>query len=132
MKFLYKFFTNKIVSVLFVALFVIPQISNAQDELNAHPALWMIEKDNSKVYFLGSIHLLPKNVKWYGGIVKEVFDNADEVVFEVHMTPEKEAQAQQITIENGLLPAGDELRNYLKPEDYQYLSEQAVAVGIPA
>lgn len=132
MKSIYQLFTYRLMPVLAALLIVMPQISTAQEELNAHPAIWMIERDKSKVYFLGSIHLLPKNVKWYGGKVKEIFGDAREVVFEVHMTPDKEAQAQQITIENGLLPAGDELRNYLEPEEYQYLSEQAVAVGIPA
>ena len=96
MKFLYKFFTNKIVSVLFVALFVIPQISNAQDELNAHPALWMIEKDNSKVYFLGSIHLLPKNVKWYESEERRIGKECTRVIDLSH------AAAERI----GLLSAG--------------------------
>lgn len=131
-KSIHQLLTYRLIPVLFAILLVTPQVSLAQDDLNGLPAIWMIEQDNSKVYFLGSIHLLPKNVRWYGGKVKEIFENSDEVVFEVHMTPEKEARAQQITIENGLLPAGDDLKNYLKPEDYNYLNEQAQAFGIPA
>ncbi len=123
---------KKIAHPLLLILFVInPILANAQEELNATPALWLIEKENSKTYFLGSIHLLPRETKWYGGLIEEVITKADEVVFEVNMTPEKEAQAQRITLENGMLSGGDLLSNHLTEEEYSFLVERASASGIP-
>ena len=115
-----------------VCILILPQSVIAEEALNAHPAVWLIEGENSKTYFLGSIHLLPKETNWYGDNIKAIFEKADEVVFEVHMTPEKEAAAQQLTIENGMLAGGDALSNYLEPDEYDYLIEQAMDMGIPA
>ncbi len=78
----------------------------AEEDLNAKPAIWSIEQDQSKVYFLGSVHLLPDDVKWYGGTLKEIVEEADEVVFEVHMTPEKQRHAQQLTLQKWHASAG--------------------------
>lgn len=103
----------------------------ATEELNAKPAIWLVEQGASKAYFLGSIHLLPDEVKWYGGFLKNVVESADEVVFEVHMTPERQRRAQQLTIENGMLEQGDSLRNYLSEEEIEFIMAQAKAMGIP-
>ncbi|MDG1437886.1 MAG: TraB/GumN family protein [Emcibacteraceae bacterium] len=104
---------------------------NAAQELNATPALWSIEKEGAKVFFLGSIHLLPDDVKWYGGIIQETTESADEVVFEVYMTPEKQRTAQAITLANGMLKTGDSLGNYMTYEEFEFIKEQATALGIP-
>ena len=79
---------SKIFLFVILFLFMVPVSGKTQsDDLNAHPAVWLIEKDNSKAYFLGSVHLLPPDIKWYGGVVEQVFESADEIVFEVNMTP---------------------------------------------
>ena len=127
-----QYFTKKTICPIFLILLVFNPVSlKAQEELNAIPALWLIEKENSKTYFLGSIHLLPQETKWYGGLIEEVMAKADEVVFEVNMTPEKEAQAQRITLENGILAGDDLLSNHLTQEEYSFLLERASAYGIP-
>ncbi len=117
---------------LFILFFLNVSAYAAEDDLNAHPAVWLIERDNAKVYFLGSVHLLPDDIKWYGAKVKTIVESANEVVFEVHMTPEKEAQARQITLANGLLGNGDSLRNHLEEDEYEFLVETAQSLGIPA
>lgn len=121
----------RLVSV-FIFVLVFNVSSQAEENLNAHPAMWLMENEQSKVFFLGSVHLLPEEVKWYGGPIEEVVEKADEVVFEVHMTPEMEAKARTITLANGLLSNGDLLSNYLEPEDYEYLVSKASEFGIPA
>lgn len=126
------FAAKKNISALFCIIFLsLPVNLNAQEPLNAHPAVWLIEQENSKTYFLGSIHLLPKDIRWYGGKIETIFEQTDEVAFEVHMTPEKEAIAQQIMIANGRLPDGDKLSNHLEPEEYETVLEQARIIGIP-
>ena len=101
------------------------------DDLNAHPAVWLIEKDNSKTYFLGSVHLLPPDIKWYGGVVEQVFESADEIVFEVNMTPEKQKRAQQISQASALLPEGATIDQYLTDDEMHDMNENALSLGIP-
>lgn len=121
-----------IYSILLLVFFFIPANSFAQaDGLNAYPALWKVEQGASQIYFLGSVHLLPDEVNWYGQSISKIMETADEVVFEVDMTPEKEARAQRITLANGLLAGDDLLSNYLTEEEYSYLIEQATIAGIP-
>jgi len=122
---------KNISALMFFVLISLPATLNAQEPLNAHPAVWLIEQENSKTYFLGSIHLLPQGINWYGGKIETIFEQTDEVAFEVHMTPEKEAKAQQIMIANGRLPDGEKLSNYLEPEEYETVLEQARIIGIP-
>jgi len=126
---------KSILKIPFIILLIIIPMSfvatAAEEDLNAKPAIWSIEQDQSKVYFLGSVHLLPDDVKWYGGTLKEIVEEADEVVFEVHMTPEKQRHAQQLTLQNGMLAPGDSLSNYLSKDEMDFINEQALASGIP-
>lgn len=126
---------KSLLKIPFIILLIIIPMSfvatAAEEDLNAKPAIWSIEQDQSKVYFLGSVHLLPDDVQWYGGTLKEIVEEADEVVFEVHMTPEKQRQAQQLTLQNGMLAPGDSLSNYLSKDEMDFINEQALASGIP-
>ena len=115
--------------LLFISIAVFP--AGANEELNATPAIWSVEKGASKIFFLGSVHLLPEDINWYGGPLQEIVEQADEVVFEVHMTPEKQIQAQQLTLQNGMLDKDDSLRNYLSEEEMNFIIEEARVSGIP-
>lgn len=102
------------------------------DGLDAHPAIWKLDNADAQVYLVGSIHLLPPELKWYGGQIEKLVDSAEEVVFEVHMTPQTQAQAQAITLQNGMLSGGDKLSNYVSEEEYAFLQELAPKLGMPA
>lgn len=120
----------------FIFLLFLPILANAQahtkyEDLNAYPSLWLIEGENSKTYILGSVHLLPPAIKWYGDKIEDAFNEVDEVVFEVNMTEEKQRQAGLISRKYGLLASGDSLRNYLSPENFDLLGEHAAGLGIP-
>jgi len=69
---------KSILKIPFIILLIIIPMSfvatAAEEDLNAKPAIWSIEQDQSKVYFLGSVHLLPDDVKWYGGTLKEIVE----------------------------------------------------------
>lgn len=126
---------KSILKIPFIVLFILIPMTYvaaaAEEGLNAKPAIWSIEQDQSKVYFLGSVHLLPDDVKWYGGDLKAIVEKADEVVFEVHMTPNRHRHAQRLTLQNGMLSEGDSLKNYLTDEEIDFILEQARIYGIP-
>ncbi|MBT5187453.1 MAG: TraB/GumN family protein [Kordiimonadaceae bacterium] len=119
---------------LFVLVVIAFPLSGIAQEtaLNAHPAVWLIEKGDSKTYMLGSVHLLSPEVKWYGGIIEKAMDTAEEVVFEVNMTPEKQREAGMVSGAQGIFSDGDSLRNYLSLEEYALLGTRATELGIPA
>ncbi|MCC3861482.1 TraB/GumN family protein [Pseudemcibacter aquimaris] len=123
-------FKRVFIAVIFFHVMVISAI--AQETINATPAMWLIEKGEAKTYMLGSIHLLPPEVKWYEGRIENIVNDADEVVFEVHMTPEKQRLAQQITLQNGMLTPGDNLGNYMSAEELEFVKTKATEFGIPA
>jgi len=100
------------------------------DGLDAHPAIWKLDNGSAQVYLIGSIHLLPPELKWYGGKIKKILDIADEVVFEVHMTSETQEQARAITVQNGMLRNGDKLSNYITKDEYDFLKKITPELGI--
>lgn len=101
------------------------------DGLDAHPAIWKLDNGEAQLYLVGSIHLLPPELKWYGGQIEKLVNEAQEVVFEVHMTDQTQAKAQAITLQNGMLSGGDQLNNYVSEDDYAFLQESALKLGIP-
>lgn len=112
-------------------IFAVSVPAKAQDDLNAKPAIWRLERGDASLYLLGSVHLLPDNINWYGGSIEQIVNDADEVVFEVHLTPEKESRSTQIVLANGIFQNGDTLNNHLEPEEYETLISLAQSYGIP-
>jgi uncharacterized protein YbaP (TraB family) len=115
----------------FLIIFAVSIPVQAQEELNANPAIWRLDHNSASLYLLGSVHLLPDNINWYGGTIEQIVNDADEVVFEVHLTPEKEARSTQIVLANGIFQNGDTLSNYLEEEEYNTLMSLAQTYGFP-
>ena len=87
--------------------------------VNAKPAMWLVEKDQGKTYFLGSFHLLPKNYNWYYGLVESSFASADELVLEIDLSNETTAEIQAMFIQNGFFTDDDNLKNHLDATRYE-------------
>jgi len=124
-------FILKVSSMALILFFIISYSEPIEaDGLDAHPAIWKLDNGNAQVYLIGSIHLLPPELKWYGGKIKKMLDIAEEVVFEVNMTSERQAQARAITIQNGMLRNGDKLSNYITEDEYVFLQKVIPKLGI--
>ena len=124
-------FILKVSSMALILFFIISYSEPIEaDGLDAHPAIWKLDNGNAQVYLIGSIHLLPPELKWYGGKIKKMLDIAEEVVFEVNMTSERQAQARAITIQNGMLRNGDKLSNYITENEYVFLQKVIPKLGI--
>jgi uncharacterized protein YbaP (TraB family) len=108
---------KKIIAALLVvsALFAV-----SVNAVNAAPALWVSEKDGHKTYFLGSVHLLPKDVVWYGPKIKSAFESANEVIFEIDMSdPQMQSKAVSLMGPHVRLPIGQTLKTILNEETYK-------------
>ena len=111
----------RLLAMLFFSFFLVPSgAAGAQetDIVHVKPALWLVEKEDSKTYFLGSFHLLPKNYRWYSGKIQQSFESADEVVLETVLTPQATAEIQGIVIKNGFFADGNTLKNHLDATRY--------------
>lgn len=93
--------------------------------VNASPALWQVKKGEGTVYLLGSFHLLPKNYRWFDGIIKRSFDSSEELVMEAKMTPAAMAEIQVMIRANGFFTNEDNLQNHLDDVHYKKMLSHA-------
>jgi uncharacterized protein YbaP (TraB family) len=99
-------------------------LKTAGHDVNAYPAMWLAEDDDSKVYLFGSIHVLPEGVRWYTPAIAKAFENAEELVIESKADDASDDKEISDYIETkALLPEGQTLDELLSPADYARLQE---------
>lgn len=63
----------------------------AKAEVEARPAMWLVEDADTHIYMLGAMHALPAGTDWNRGKIAEVAKSADELMLE--LSPQQLAQA---------------------------------------
>ena len=110
--------------LLFLAGCQTASLKSAGTRVNAWPALWLAEDDDSKVYLFGSIHVLPQGVRWYTPAIARAFENAEELVIESKADDSAGDMEMSDYIDaRALLPEGQTLDELLSPADYARLQE---------
>src|SRR5262245_55422928 len=66
--------------------------AQARDVRAPEPALWQVTKGPSKVYLLGSIHVLPPGWDWRTKEIDTAIQSSDRFFFEVPMTARSAAK----------------------------------------
>src|SRR5689334_2652763 len=79
----------------------------------ARPALWKVEDADTTIYLFGTIHLLPKGLRWFAGPIETAFNSSDEFVSELGET--NPADIQAVTVTKAFLPPDQSLRALLSP-----------------
>lgn len=54
------------------------------------PALWLIEDQDTRIYLLGTIHILPPGFRWRSAAIEKVIAEADELIVESTTGPGEE------------------------------------------
>lgn len=107
---------------------------------SASPALWHVQGAGGEVYLLGSIHVLPPDVRWRSPAIEAAIRRADVFVFEVPEDANTLKQMQAFIASHGYLPPGQTLPALIHPgrrADFAAalkasgLSEEAVAHDRP-
>ncbi|MEJ2322673.1 MAG: TraB/GumN family protein [Gammaproteobacteria bacterium] len=95
-------------------------LKSAGTRVNAHPAMWLVEDQDSKVYLFGSIHVLPEGVRWYTPVIATAFENADELVIESKADDVDDQAMNSYIRARALLPGGQtqELARLLELDEY--------------
>src|SRR5262249_41409359 len=99
---------------LAMILFVLPAAASTEvAKIPAHPALWTVHSKVATAYLLGSIHLLPSNMKWRTPAIDQAMKSADTYFFETSLDPVSIAEMGQFVLDHGSLPKGQSLRGML-------------------
>lgn len=94
-----------------------------------HHSLWSLKGKTNTVYLLGSVHFLNESER-LPAVLDEAYKDAEVLLMEIDMDDLDPAESQQITLELGLLPAGQTLEQQLGKPTYTKLSTRAQEVGI--
>jgi uncharacterized protein YbaP (TraB family) len=81
----------------------------------ARPALWKLEDADTTIYLFGTIHLLPKGLRWFAGPIESAFNTSGEFVSEI--ADGDPAAVQRVMIVKAFLPADQTLRGMLSPAE---------------
>ena len=108
---------------ILVSVFVIigcsePSLENASVALNSKPALWKATKNHKTIYLLGSVHILPPEIKWYSPKIQNAYNSSDVLVVET-LDIKDQDKSRLLQSKYGLLPNGKVISDYLTKEEYQ-------------
>lgn len=84
-----------------------------QPAIDAHPALWRIRDADTTIYLLGSIHLLPGNVRWHTPPIDRAIAESGTLVLE--SSPDDRADFQAMAEGEGLKPAAERVSPGKRP-----------------
>jgi uncharacterized protein YbaP (TraB family) len=96
----------------------------------AHPAMWHVKGAAGEIYLFGSIHLLPPNVDWQEGAIKDAIARTDVLVFEIPLDSSALSRMRDAIAKQGYLPKGRSLRAMLTPDARDDLDKDATIAGI--
>jgi len=88
---------------LALALALLPTACNGPPPVEARPALWRVRDADTTIWLLGTIHVLPANVRWQTDAVREAIEASDALVLELPDDPQGTAAAfRRASRANGL------------------------------
>ena len=100
-------------------------------EAVAGPALWKLSDEDTTIYLFGTVHVLPREVKWFGGSIEEAIDSSGTLVTEIPSDAIADPASQQMIAAKAMLPGDQSLRKLLS-EDQRVSYETAMSkLGLP-
>jgi len=91
--------------------------------------LWSLKGKTNTVYLLGSVHFLSP-AEQLPAAVNLAYEDAERLIMEIDMDDLDPSQAQEVTMELGMLPNGQTLETQLDPATYAKVSEYAREIGL--
>ncbi|MEQ1755357.1 MAG: TraB/GumN family protein [Micropepsaceae bacterium] len=119
------------VVIAFLVAFSLPYLTSAGTAHNpAKPAFWIVEHNGKTLYLLGSVHLLPPELKWERPEIEAARARSQVFVFEAPLKDAETVMARFVE-QHGKLPAGKTLRDVMSVSDFDAMEEAAWAVQYP-
>ncbi len=92
-----------------------PNSGAAPLKVHGGPAVWRVKDKDTTIYLFGTIHFLPQGVQWLDADLRHALQSSGELVTE--LDPAEGGKLDGLMAANGYLPAGENLRDKLSPED---------------
>ncbi|TRD09897.1 TraB/GumN family protein [Erythrobacter insulae] len=102
------------------------------DESAGSPALWKVADEDTTIYLFGTVHMLPDDVEWYTGAIKDALASSGTLVTEIDMNPEKAQAMGQLVATKGMLTDGQTLRGLMDEEQLAVFEAGLAKIGVPA
>jgi len=93
--------------------------------------IWEIEGGSSKMYLLGSIHLMPEEVYPLDEKIEACFEEADVLAVEADPTTIDQTKVQQLVMEHGLYKEGETLQTNIDSVLYNRVAAIFGEFGLP-
>ncbi|HZF24812.1 MAG TPA: TraB/GumN family protein [Steroidobacteraceae bacterium] len=105
-------------------------LSASAASADAHPPLWRIDGQKNSVYLLASVHVLRATDEALPASVMQVYKKVGTIYMEVDLDDLDPAEAQEFTIERGMLPESQTLQEVLGADRYSRAHQEALKLGI--
>jgi uncharacterized protein len=92
----------------------------------AKPPIWVVRSGATTIVLFGSIHLLPPGLAWRPPELDAALANANEIWFELPITPATDDEAAAQSVARGALPKGHSLTAMMTPDQ----AKRMVAAGV--
>ena len=94
-----------------------------------HHSLWSLKGKSNTVYLLGSVHFL-NEAERLPAALEDAYSESEVLLMEIDLDDLDPREAQQVTMELGMLPAGESLQQHLGAPTYAKLETRAKEVGL--
>jgi uncharacterized protein YbaP (TraB family) len=97
----------------------------------AAPPIWHVHSGKADITLFGSVHLLSADTTWLTPELAHDVANADAIWFEIPIDAAGQAEAGQLAVQRGLLPADQTLSTTVGPAVWAKVERTAKAVNLP-
>lgn len=123
-------------SLVSIVVLALPAKAVAQSDfadIEASPALFVVEDEDSTVYLFGTFHLLPPALDWRTEAFDAAFDESDTLYLEADViSPETQTVAQALIPQLGFNEPGVTLSSLVSQDALDNVAQFADSIGVPA
>lgn len=123
----------RLLTLFFLVLLFFPSVVSAKQALAptiANPAFWVVEENGKTLFLLGSVHLLPPEMKWANSTIDAARAKAEVFVFEAPIKDADQAMTSFVD-RHGHLPSGTSLKDLMSRKEYKDLEAASWSVQYP-
>lgn len=103
---------------------------HAAEKRPAKVFLWCVQGTKSKVYLLGSMHVLKESSYPLDARIEKAYESCPKVVFEADPAEAGSDEVRAMMLRLGTFPEGRTLRSEISPKTYSALKKRALANGM--
>ena len=118
-------------TVVFIILFATLLSAQEVQTESENVCLWKIESDSNTVYLMGSIHFLKETDYPLDDRFDTCFQDAENVVFELHYDSTQTPAFQQYTLMKAFYPEGGTFKESVSDSTYILVKNKLLELGMP-